>query len=152
MTEMLNKEFSRKSFVKGGGVMFVGLTVGATGLAGTAAAADSPFASNGPPDLQAADSFIAVHSDNTVSVKTGRVELGQGSNTGLMMIAAEELDMDISQMIFVRHDTGITPNTGGTFGSSSSRARARASAVRRRRRSGRSWGSRPRTSASRSAA
>src|SRR5262249_48235416 len=40
-------------------------------------------------------------------------------NTGLLMIAAEELDMDMSQMIFVRHDTNVTPNTGGTFGSSS---------------------------------
>ena len=25
--------------------------------------------------------------------------------------------MDVSQMIFVRHDTNVTPNTGGTFGS-----------------------------------
>jgi CO/xanthine dehydrogenase Mo-binding subunit len=119
MTEMLKKEFSRSSFVKGGGAMIVGMTIGGAALAGKAQAADSPFASNGPPDIQAVDSFIAVHSDNTVSVKTGRVELGQGSNMGLMMIAAEELDMDISQMKFVTHDTNITPNTGGTFGSSS---------------------------------
>jgi CO/xanthine dehydrogenase Mo-binding subunit len=121
MTEMLKKEFSRKSFVKGGGVLFVGMSVAGAGLAGRAQAqsVESPFASNGPPDLQAVDSFIAVHADNTVSVKTGRVELGQGSNMGLMMIAAEELDMDIGQMIFVRHDTNVTPNTGGTFGSSS---------------------------------
>ena len=27
MTEMLNKEFSRKSFLKGGGALFVGLFV-----------------------------------------------------------------------------------------------------------------------------
>ena len=120
MTEILNKEFSRKKFVVGGGAMFVGLSV-AGGTAGTAAAAESPFASNGPPDLAAVDSFIVIHSDNTASVKTGRVELGQGSNVGLMMIAAEELNMDISQMKFVRHDTNVTPNTGGTFGSSSIR-------------------------------
>jgi CO/xanthine dehydrogenase Mo-binding subunit len=124
MTEMLNsdivnREFTRKNFVRGGGMMIVAMGVGAAGVAGKAQAAESPFASNGPPDLQAVDSFIAIHADNTVSVKTGRVELGQGSNMGLMMIAAEELDMDIGQMIFVRHDTNVTPNTGGTFGSSS---------------------------------
>jgi CO/xanthine dehydrogenase Mo-binding subunit len=119
VTEVLNKEFSRKSFVKGGGAMLVGFSVAGAGLAGKAQAADSPFASNGPPDPQTVDAFIAIHADNTASVKTGRVELGQGSNTGLLMIAAEELDMDISQMIFVRHDTNVTPNTGGTFGSSS---------------------------------
>src|SRR4029079_6626163 len=102
-----------------GGAMFGGRSLGGAARAGKAQAADSPFASNGPPDPQTVDAFITVHSDNTVSVKTGRVELGQGSNTGLMMIAAEELDMDISQMKFVVHDTNITPNTGGTFGSSS---------------------------------
>jgi CO/xanthine dehydrogenase Mo-binding subunit len=119
MTEVLNKEFSRKSFVKGGGAMLVGFSVAGAGLAGKAQAADSPFASNGPPDPQTVDAFIAIHADNTASIKTGRVELGQGSNTGLLMIAAEELDMDVSQLIFVRHDTNVTPNTGGTFGSSS---------------------------------
>jgi CO/xanthine dehydrogenase Mo-binding subunit len=119
MTEMLNKEFSRKSFVKGGGAMLVGFSVAGAGLAGKAQAADSPFASNGPPDPQTVDAFIAIHADNTASIKTGRVELGQGSNTGLLMIAAEELDMDVGQLIFVRHDTNVTPNTGGTFGSSS---------------------------------
>jgi CO/xanthine dehydrogenase Mo-binding subunit len=120
VTEILNKEFSRTTFLKGGGAMFVGVAV-AGGLAGKAQAAESPFASNGPPDLTQVDSFIVIHSDNTVSLKTGRVELGQGSNVGLMMIAAEELDVDISQMKFVRHDTNVTPNTGGTFGSSSIR-------------------------------
>jgi CO/xanthine dehydrogenase Mo-binding subunit len=119
MTEVLKKEFSRTAFVKGGGAMFVGLAVGGAGLAGKAQAAESPFASNGPFDLQAVDTFLIVHADNTVSVKSGRVEMGQGSNMGLMMIAAEELDMDIAQMKFVTHDTNVTPDTGGTFGSSS---------------------------------
>ena len=50
MTEMLNKEFSRKTFVKGGGALIVGFSVLGAGTAGKAHAADSPFASNGPPD------------------------------------------------------------------------------------------------------
>jgi CO/xanthine dehydrogenase Mo-binding subunit len=115
----VNREFSRTTFVKGGGMMIVGMSVAGAGLAGKAQAADSPFASNGPFDPQAVDTFLIIHSDNTASVKTGRVEMGQGSNMGLMMIAAEELDMDIGQMKFVRHDTNVTPDTGGTFGSSS---------------------------------
>ena len=49
MTEMLNKEFSRKSFVKGGGALIVGFSVGGAGLAGKAAsAADDPYASQRP--------------------------------------------------------------------------------------------------------
>jgi len=113
------KQLSRRSFVKGSGALVVGFSaVGAIG-AKAAQAADSPFASNGPPDLGQVDSFVAIHADNTASIKTGRVEIGQGATTGLLLLAAEELDMDMSQLIFVRHDTNVTPNTGGTFGSSS---------------------------------
>jgi CO/xanthine dehydrogenase Mo-binding subunit len=119
MTELLQKDFSRRSFLTSTGMLVVGLGVGGAGLAGKAQAAESPFASNGPFDLQAVDTFIVVHANNTVSVKSGRVELGQGSNMGLMMIAAEELDMDIGQMRFVVHDTNVTPDTGLTAGSSS---------------------------------
>ncbi len=50
---------------------------------------------------------------------SGRVELGQGTSTGLLILAAEELDMQVGQLAFVRHDTSLTPNSGGTVGSSS---------------------------------
>ena len=73
MTEMLKREFSRKTFVKGGGAMIVGLSAVGAGIAGKAQGAESPFASNGPFDLQAVDTFIAIHADNTGSVKSGRV-------------------------------------------------------------------------------
>src|SRR3954452_22106188 len=88
-------------------------------LAGTARAAVDPYASGGPFDLGLADSFVAIHADNTATVKTGRVELGQGSTTGLLLLVAEELDLDVDQLSTARHDTNVTPNTGGTFGSSS---------------------------------
>jgi hypothetical protein len=46
-------------------------------VAGKAAtAAQSPFASNARYDPYAIDSFITVHADNTVTLKSGRVELG----------------------------------------------------------------------------
>ena len=66
-----------------------------------------------------ADSYLALLADNTALVKSGRVELGQGSTTGLLLLAAEELDMDVGQLVFARQDTDVTPDTGGTFGSSS---------------------------------
>ena len=65
----------------------------------------------------ALDSWLAVHPDNTVSVKLGMVELGQGSTTGLLMIAAEELNLPMSQMKMISNDTDMTPNQGGTYGS-----------------------------------
>jgi CO/xanthine dehydrogenase Mo-binding subunit len=122
MTEIVNshissREFSRRSFVKGGGAMIVGFSLAAAGLAGKAQAAESPFASNAPYDPLLIDSFLAIHADNTATVKSGKVELGQGLSTGLLMIAAEELDMNLSQLKWIDVDTNVTPDTGGTYGS-----------------------------------
>jgi nicotinate dehydrogenase subunit B len=107
-------EFSRRTFVKGGGALIVALSA-----AGRARGGIDPFASGGPFDLGAVDSFLAIRSDNTVEVKTGRVEVGQGTTTGLLLLVAEELDVDLDQLVSIRHDTNVTPNTGGTLGSSS---------------------------------
>jgi CO/xanthine dehydrogenase Mo-binding subunit len=119
MTGLLQeKEFSRTTFLKGGGMLVVGFSLAGAG-AQLAKAADSPFASNAPYDPKAIDSFIAIHSDNTATLKSGRVEIGQGTSTGLLMVAAEELDLDLAQMRWVNVDTDVTPDTGGTYGSSS---------------------------------
>jgi nicotinate dehydrogenase subunit B len=106
--------FSRRAFVKSGGALIV-----AASFPGRARAGSDPFASSGPFDLGQVDSFLAVLADGTVQVKTGRVEVGQGTTTGLLLVVAEELDVDLDGLEFVRHDTAATPNTGGTLGSSS---------------------------------
>ena len=112
------KALSRRAFAKRGGALVVGLSL-AGAFDGAARAAQSPFASSGPADPAQADSFLAIHSNTTAAVITGRVELGQGSMTGLLLLVAEELDLEIDQLEFVRHDTNVSPDTGGTFGSSS---------------------------------
>ena len=118
---MHEREFSRKSFVKGGGALIVGLSV--AGTAGKArAAGPDPFASPGPADPNSVDSFLIIHADNTATLNSGRIQLGQGSTVGLMLIAAEELDMDVSQFRHIEFDTGgatPSPNTGNTGGSTS---------------------------------
>lgn len=65
----------------------------------------------GPPDAGQIDSWVVVHEDNTVSILTGHQELGQGAATGLLMIAGEELDLELGQLRFVTEDTTVTPNT-----------------------------------------
>jgi CO/xanthine dehydrogenase Mo-binding subunit len=116
VTETLNKEFSRKTFVKGGGALFVGFSLGGASLAGTATAEDSPYASNGPKALDQVDSFLVVHADNTVDVMPGGGEHGTGTSTGWLMLVAEELDMDLSQLRFITVDTRITPDQTSTGG------------------------------------
>ncbi len=114
---MHEKEFSRRTFVKAGGALIVGFSTLGAAFGSTARAADAPFDSLGPYDSQQLDSWLAIHADNTASVKLGMIELGQGSTTGLLMIAAEELNMDMGQLKMVANDTNLTPNQGGTYGS-----------------------------------
>jgi nicotinate dehydrogenase subunit B len=112
------KPLSRRAVVKAGGALVVAFsTLGATFGAKSAKAAAGTFDSNGPYDSLQLDSWLAVHADNTVSMKLGMIELGQGSTTGLLMIAAEELNCDMSQMKMIANDTDVTPNQGGTYGS-----------------------------------
>jgi len=117
---MLNKEFSRTTFLRRGGALIVGFSAVGAALAskGEGAADPHEFSSYGPANSNVIDSWITVNADNTASVKLGKVELGQGSLTGLLMVAADELDLDMSQMRAITNDTDLTPNQGTTAGSS----------------------------------
>src|SRR5437870_7743582 len=110
---MHEREFSRKTFLKGGGALIVAFSIGGAGLAGKAQAANSPFASNGPPDQNQIDSWITINADNTATIRANTMFRGTGSETGVMMIAAEELDLDLSQIIHGPADTNVSPDTGG---------------------------------------
>ncbi len=114
---MHEQEFSRKSFLKGGGALVVGFSFVGAGAKVAKAAGEDPFASNGPYDQMQIDSWLIIHGDNTASLKIGKVEMGQGTPTALLMIAAEELNMDFGQMKMITHDTNITPNQGASVGS-----------------------------------
>jgi CO/xanthine dehydrogenase Mo-binding subunit len=117
---MHERELSRNTFLKGGGALIVGFSVVGAAVGGRASAATDPhpYSSFGPADSSQIDSWLTINADNTASVKLGKVELGQGSMTGLLMIAAEELDMEIVQMRAITNDTDLTPNQGTTAGSS----------------------------------
>ncbi|OWK26062.1 hypothetical protein AJ87_47915 [Rhizobium yanglingense] len=65
------------------------------------------------------DSWIRIDSDGKITVFTGKVELGQGIGTALIQVAAEELEVDPSDIALVTADTGRTPDEGFTAGSQS---------------------------------
>ena len=120
-----DKELSRRSLLRGSGALIVGFSLAGAGMSGKAQADISPAHTGvvpGPPDMSQVDSWIAVHSDNTVTVFGGKLELGQGTTTGLRQIAAEELGISIESIIWPRADTNITPNQGGTVGSAGIRS------------------------------
>jgi len=75
-----------------------------------------------PPTLAAnprLDRWVAVNADGTVTVRTGKVEIGQGIVSAMAQIAAEELDVAYSRIRMVAADTAMSPNEGSTSGSRS---------------------------------
>ncbi len=117
MTGLLHeKEFSRNTFLKAGGALVVGFSFAGSLLAGKAAAAP-PTAAGYLPDLSQVDSWLSINADNTATLKTSQIETGNGITTGFLMVAAEELNMDMSQMHYARQDTWVIASTGGEGGS-----------------------------------
>ena len=106
----------RRDFLKAGGALVVGFSLRDTLVAQEQVVRGTKA---GPPDAQQVDTWLAIHADNTATVYIGFAELGQGASTALLQIAAEELDLDMSQIKTVRLDTNVTPNQGGTYSSAS---------------------------------
>jgi CO/xanthine dehydrogenase Mo-binding subunit len=65
------------------------------------------------------DAWIRIDGQGTITVFTGKAELGQGIKTALIQVAAEELDVPPAQVRMVSADTERTPNEGFTAGSHS---------------------------------
>jgi CO/xanthine dehydrogenase Mo-binding subunit len=119
MAELLQVEFSRRGFIRGGGALIVGVGLGGAAAAKSRAAAAAVNAP-GPPDPTLIDSWLAVHPDNTVSIFMGKHENGTGTATGTAMIVAEELSVSVAQVRVERWDSGgpnPVPSQGPTVGS-----------------------------------
>lgn len=84
---------SRRSFMKVGAVAGGGLVLGffMPGANKFARAADAK-------PVYAPNAFLRIAPDNTVTVAVNRLEFGQGVQTSLPMLIAEELDVDWAQM------------------------------------------------------
>jgi isoquinoline 1-oxidoreductase subunit beta len=118
------KKFSRRKFLTRAGIGLAG-TVAALyfgrapirrGISGIAADLDLP---SGVLDFNT-DMWFEINNDNTVTLKSPKVEMGQGIFTGFAMLAAEELDVVLDK-IKVVHATSLNgaADLAGTGGSSS---------------------------------
>jgi isoquinoline 1-oxidoreductase subunit beta len=118
------KKFSRRKFLTRAGIGLAG-TVAALyfgrapirrGISGIAADLDLP---SGVLDFDT-NLWFEVNNDNTITLKSPKVEMGQGIFTGFAMLAAEELDVALDK-IKVVHATSLNgaADLAGTGGSSS---------------------------------
>jgi CO/xanthine dehydrogenase Mo-binding subunit len=75
-----------------------------------------------PPSLQRnpdLDTWLRIGADGSITVHTGKVELGQGLKTALARIAAEELDVSLARVRIRTADTAEGPDELLTVGSNS---------------------------------
>ena len=89
----------RRAFLRSGGALLVGLSLGACATGDRAAsghgraAADRRTPVAGPPDAALLDTWLAIHEDNTATLYLGFAELGQGATTALLQVAERVRDM-----------------------------------------------------------
>jgi isoquinoline 1-oxidoreductase len=67
--------------------------------------------------MSGVESWIHIGEDGTVSVYTGKVEVGQNIRTSLSQIVAEELMVPVLSIKMIMGDTDLVPFDAGTFGS-----------------------------------
>ena len=65
------------------------------------------------------NAWLRIDPSGTVTIFSGKIELGQGIGTALAQIAADELDVDLKRVALIHGDTALTPNEGQTAGSQS---------------------------------
>jgi nicotinate dehydrogenase subunit B len=68
-------------------------------------------------DPNEVDSFLAIHTDGSVTLYTSRVDVGTGFRIAMSQMAAEELEIPIERVTVIEGDTALTPDHGGTGGS-----------------------------------
>ena len=107
---MLNPSLSRREFLAAGGSLIVSFALAPAALAQQAASGKTVA-------IGEVDGFLAIGADGTLTVYSGKVDLGTGVRTALMQIAAEELDLPLSRIEVIEGDTLLTPDQGATTSS-----------------------------------
>ncbi|HWY48168.1 MAG TPA: molybdopterin cofactor-binding domain-containing protein [Bryobacteraceae bacterium] len=108
-------ELQRRDLFKllGGGLLFV-LFFDGEAMAQESGRTQGFRADARPAELAA---WLHIDEDGTVTIYTGKVEVGQNARTALTQAVAEQLRADLSSIKLVMGDTDLTPYDMGTFGS-----------------------------------
>src|SRR4249919_1014786 len=112
---MHGARLTRRQFVKAGGALFVGV-----GLVGRMVWEDPAEAAVSKNSLDAAlsSSWFEIHADNTIVMRTGKVDFGQSTaHTAYRQLVAEELSVPFEAITgVVMGDTDRTPDGGFSAG------------------------------------
>jgi nicotinate dehydrogenase subunit B len=108
-------ELDRREFFKllGGGLLVVSVLQATSWTQESGGAR----ARRGDSLPQSIDAWLHIGENGTVTVYTGKVEVGQNIRTSLTQAVAEELSYPMEKIELVMGDTQLTPFDMGTFGS-----------------------------------
>src|SRR5580698_1204519 len=111
----------RRQVLAGGGALIVSFSLSDAFAQDQAVpvAAHPPKWIGSLKDTPFLDSWVRIDADGSITVFTGKAELGQGFKTAFQQIAAEELDVPFASLTVITADTGRTANEGYTSGSHS---------------------------------
>ena len=106
---------SRRQFLKAGGIMVVGFSV--VGPALLKGDTTKPAVLKNSLDPTLGSSWIEIHPDSTILIRTGKNDFGQGSTfTAYRQIVAEELSAPFEAITTViQGSTDQTPDGSGAF-------------------------------------
>jgi len=120
-------DFARRRFMGQGAIVFACTTGSGLNIltmnssqAQTLAASPRPI---GPAQL---DTWLSFDTNGVVTAFFGKMDMGQGVDTAIAQVVAEELDLDVNVVNVVMGDTHRTANQGGASGSSGCRQGANA--------------------------
>jgi CO/xanthine dehydrogenase Mo-binding subunit len=109
---------SRRAVIKAGGALVVSLGLGGPRTREAAGQATGGDRFLGKPLANdTVDAFLSVNADGSVTVFTGKVDLGTGARVALRQMVAEELDVGVGSIELIEGDTALTPDQGPTAGS-----------------------------------
>ena len=122
----LPPSLSRRDFLKTGGALIVSFTLTSRAWPSESTAQNAgkepvkaPALPGSMKKAKLLDAWIRIGADNSITVFTGKAELGQGIKTALVQVAAEELMVEPGRIALVTADTARTANEGYTAGSHS---------------------------------
>ena len=115
-TNIYGATLTRRQFVKTGGALIVGFSFAGSKLLDATVQAAAPGKNSLDPALPA--SWFEIKADNTIIMRTGKVDFGQTTaHTAYKQIAAEELNVPFEAITnVVMGDTDRTPDGGISAG------------------------------------
>jgi CO/xanthine dehydrogenase Mo-binding subunit len=116
MTAAMETGLSRRALLQTGGALVIGLGFAKPGLGQVLPGAERLMGKS--LDAGELDGLFAVHADGSVTLFSGKVDLGQGLRIAYKQIVAEELGIGVERVQLVEGDTALTPDQGPTAGSS----------------------------------